>query len=336
MSPRSLKSSISAVVGSPRHRTAKIRGFVLVTTLMLMVLLTLLAVGLCSASRRFPCAAVRRANALAEAQANARLALMIALGELQKEMGPDMRVSAKAAIFDENPDTENRGIGTISALARQLRVLGRLAQCGILQHPKAGRLSITDTYTPSAKKCSAAGCFPCRRAWKKTPMPKSLSHGWDEGNSVVLVGKGSLGTAAVGTHLETRAYLTNVGQTGSSAWWIGPENHKARIDKANKPRSLSPDSGKPPRATPPRSVWGRCTGLGILDDDATLGDKLISTQPSLPPGQRMPSCKGTSSISPHRVAACWPACAPDTSRKTSACFSRNPSRPARSLPLRCR
>ena len=32
---------------------------------------------------------------------------MMALGELQKEMGPDMRVSAESAIFDTNKDSES-------------------------------------------------------------------------------------------------------------------------------------------------------------------------------------------------------------------------------------
>jgi len=31
---------------------------------------------------------------------------MIAIGELQEEMGPDMRISAESAILDGNEDTE--------------------------------------------------------------------------------------------------------------------------------------------------------------------------------------------------------------------------------------
>ena len=41
-----------------------------------------------------------------EARANARMALMIAIGALQKEMGPDMRVSAESALFDSDQQTE--------------------------------------------------------------------------------------------------------------------------------------------------------------------------------------------------------------------------------------
>ncbi|NNM30949.1 MAG: hypothetical protein HKO57_15630, partial [Akkermansiaceae bacterium] len=61
----------------------------------ILVLLALVAVGLLTLSTL----SVRSANldaAQSEARANARLALILALGELQKTMGPDMRVSARA------------------------------------------------------------------------------------------------------------------------------------------------------------------------------------------------------------------------------------------------
>ena len=73
-------------------------GFALVVTLSLMILLTIIAVGLLSLS-----AVTLRSSsqgvAQAEAQANARLALMLAIGELQKQLGPDQRVSANGAIL---------------------------------------------------------------------------------------------------------------------------------------------------------------------------------------------------------------------------------------------
>ncbi|HEY9153569.1 MAG TPA: hypothetical protein VIM69_00475 [Opitutaceae bacterium] len=79
-----------------RLRTLKTKGFALVATLSLMILLTLLAVGLLTLST-VTVRAGGREEAMATARANARLALMIALGELQRTMGPDTSVSAPAA-----------------------------------------------------------------------------------------------------------------------------------------------------------------------------------------------------------------------------------------------
>ncbi|MGC4016460.1 MAG: hypothetical protein QM755_18355 [Luteolibacter sp.] len=74
-----------------RHR--KNRGFALVITLALMVLLMFLMVGLLGLSS-ISLRSTSRQMAMAEAKANARMALIIAIGELQKELGPDQRISA--------------------------------------------------------------------------------------------------------------------------------------------------------------------------------------------------------------------------------------------------
>ncbi|RYD37752.1 MAG: hypothetical protein EOP87_02895, partial [Verrucomicrobiaceae bacterium] len=79
------------------------RGFALVVTLLLMVLMTLIAVGLLGLSS----VELRKQVGVqsgATARANAKLGLMMALGELQNELGDDRRVSADASIFQ---DTKN-------------------------------------------------------------------------------------------------------------------------------------------------------------------------------------------------------------------------------------
>ncbi len=77
-------------------------GFALVVTMALAVLLMIVGVGLLSLA-----AVTLRGAALggarAEARANARLGLLVALNELQRDLGPDRRVSATAAVLDEDP-----------------------------------------------------------------------------------------------------------------------------------------------------------------------------------------------------------------------------------------
>lgn len=68
------------------------RGFVLVVTLSLMILLTVIAVGLLSLSS-ISLRSSRVSSAQMIARANAKLAMMIAIGELQKQTSPDQRVT---------------------------------------------------------------------------------------------------------------------------------------------------------------------------------------------------------------------------------------------------
>ncbi len=82
---------------SPTCRVSAPRGFALIATISVMVLLVMIALAMLSLSsiemRQTGQAAYRE-----EAQANARMALMIAIGELQKTVGLDQRVTARADI----------------------------------------------------------------------------------------------------------------------------------------------------------------------------------------------------------------------------------------------
>lgn len=87
----------------PPHqsRRANHGGFALITVIMLMALLVVVAVGLLTLS-----AVTLRGEsdrtAQAQAQANARLAVFLALAQLQKQTGPDTRITAPADFL--NPD----------------------------------------------------------------------------------------------------------------------------------------------------------------------------------------------------------------------------------------
>ena len=80
------------------------RGFALVITLSLMILLTIIAVGLLSLSS-ISLRSASHGEAVTVARTNARLAIMMAIGELQKHAGPDQRISARAEILDTTPSS---------------------------------------------------------------------------------------------------------------------------------------------------------------------------------------------------------------------------------------
>lgn len=75
------------------------RGFALVISLTLMVLLTILSVGLLTLST-VSLRASSQGEAMQIARGNARMALILAIGQLQKNAGPDQRITAPASIAD--------------------------------------------------------------------------------------------------------------------------------------------------------------------------------------------------------------------------------------------
>ena len=102
-----MKATPSSVTGRPRLHFPSKRGFALIITISILVLLALVSVGLLSLST----ITVRSANhsaALQEARTNARLALMVALGELQKHAGPDQRVTTNGSFSGGTPGNYGR------------------------------------------------------------------------------------------------------------------------------------------------------------------------------------------------------------------------------------
>ncbi len=79
-------------------RTQTNRGFALIASLLLMVLLTVVAVGLLTLSS-ISLRSTSTEQARKSAESNARMAVMLALGELQKSLGVDRRVTANASIL---------------------------------------------------------------------------------------------------------------------------------------------------------------------------------------------------------------------------------------------
>ncbi|MES2920131.1 MAG: hypothetical protein V4819_01195 [Verrucomicrobiota bacterium] len=94
-----MKTIVPSRRSKPRRES---RGFALIVTLSLMILLTVIAVGLLSLSS-ISLRSSSQGQAMQTARANARLALMLALGDLQKSLGPDMRISARAETLAKDP-----------------------------------------------------------------------------------------------------------------------------------------------------------------------------------------------------------------------------------------
>jgi len=149
-------------------------GFALIVTLSLMILLTVIAVGLLtlgSVSLR----GSAQGEAMQTARSNARLALMIAIGELQSKVGPDDRITARA-----------------ETLAKDSRVGGSVSA----NTPKAWWVGVSSS--DRTKQLGASNPRPV--VWLVSGL-KGASSGEELSSApndpVTLIGKGSLDLASV-------------------------------------------------------------------------------------------------------------------------------------------
>jgi len=214
-----VKKSVRRFSSPPGHPARRNRGFALVVTLSLLILLTILAVGLLSLSSISLRASAGQSSSQA-ARANARIAMMLALGELQKHSGPDARVTARADILNENNPP----------------ILGVWRSWEGSNHSPNGR----PIAPPAGYKNSKEARF---LAWLTSGPPGSLNNSntvpdtSPGAGKIPLVGEGSVGAREnLQVHLAPSP-VTGGGGAGTYAWWIGGENQKARLPKPYSPAS---------------------------------------------------------------------------------------------------
>lgn len=192
------------------------RGFALVVTISLMVLLTLLAVGLLSLSV-ISLRASTQMEAHAAAQSNARVGLMVALGELQKELGPDGRINSNAGISEQTVPGQRNWVAVYDAWDA--------SQNGRPDPDRQFRRYLVSGNTSTLQSRAAAA------------VPLS-------GETVELVAAGTLGTRADADFVRAGTVPVTAGGSGSGgyyAWWIGDENSKAKVNAGRDlPTGLDP------------------------------------------------------------------------------------------------
>jgi type II secretory pathway pseudopilin PulG len=238
------------------------RGFALVVTLTLMILLTVIAVGLLTLSS-VSLRASSQGEAMATARNNARLALMLAIGELQKATGPDQRITAPASLVDQNGTPGVTGVweswkpdpeGTNDYETRKTTVQTNPA------------VADGEFVTWLASRHSAAALDPNTPPGLPAPVASSVS----------LVSDRQSGTVTIrGTHLNP----TRVRDRGEMAWTVLDEGSKARIDL---PAESKPDDAnrrlsrlRAPARPQAESISGDTAGLRL---DTATAAKVVSLQ----------------------------------------------------------
>ena len=191
------------------------RGFALVVTLSMMVLITLLTVGMLGLAT-IELRKTGHGEARAVAMANARLALMLALGELQSDLGDDRRISADAVLL---PNTKNPGaVGAWTGWSPNLSKTGG-----------AGGRGGVDYQTPKGQKGF--------RGWLVSdPNPPSTAR-LDWHLSIPESGEGladlfTLGGSGFDLRAKKVPTVSGTGDkvNGSFAWAVAQENTKTSIN----------------------------------------------------------------------------------------------------------
>ena len=182
------------------------QGFALIVTLSLMILLTVIAVGLLSLSS-ISLRTSSQGDAIQVARANAKVALLIALGDLQKQLGPDTRISSTA---DQ--------IGTAGS-ATSSTPLAQRHWAGAYQSWAA-----TDKNRPQN---------PTFLQWFVSGDPtkvkdKAFAASVGSSQVVEIVSKNAVG--ATGDPVTVPKVLQTLSTSGNSfAWWVSDEGVKAYI-----------------------------------------------------------------------------------------------------------
>ena len=219
----------------PGTRFARRRGFALIATLTLMMLLAMIATALmatAASQNRIAMQTVLQA----EARQQALIGLDAAIGELQAQLGADQRVSACSGVCSENESgTPQHLLGVWDSWDGPIYGSGRTSK---------SKSKIQETYTQGRASQFRKWLISSRndRETRDFNAAKSLCSR-RPGQRICMVGAGTLGRALDNTHW-VYADLLSMPSTGKNqacfAWWVGGENQKAKLSVEDPEESKDP------------------------------------------------------------------------------------------------
>lgn len=241
MKRENLKNTISDSIPKDSERNSP-KGFALIASLSIMVLLVMVTIGMLSLATSEVRQSVQDKSQL-EARANARVALAIALSQLQEYIGPDQRTTATAGIFDDNAWTEE-----IEEVANP-HYLGVWRTDGVrfsdinagIINDENGRL----LDKRSVDKTSAdTQCLKWLVSGDVTNFRDDLTG--DEGVDFLTIARDPSTPDSIN---NVKVPLVNIqsdgSQSGSYAYWVSDENLKAKINLTDPNKEENPDWSDP-------------------------------------------------------------------------------------------
>lgn len=272
--------------GLPNARNCRNRaGFALIISVTLLVLLALVAVGLLSLSS-IAIRTSKRGDSEAVARANAKLALILALGELQKTMGPDRRISASASILEDpaSGDSSLSGSG-------QRHLMGGWRSWEGHDFELNGPIS-NDTKRQASKDPDGINGGRFLGWMVSEPDPRKVAEidfvkEPPQSEAAVLVGSGSVEQPSD----WIRANKVSVGQgnprnLGAYAWCVTGENAKGRINLSKRQFTPGADNSLP-------EIQAEIAA-GATSDPRALGGPLANFPTGTPAASKIISMPTTS------------------------------------------
>jgi type II secretory pathway pseudopilin PulG len=272
-------------------------GFALIATISVMVLLVMIALAMLSLTT-IETRSARGTTHQAIAQANARLALMMAINDLQKFAGPDQRVTARADILQtsttsvENPNWIGVWKTTQESSGIEWPIIGK-APSGSGTTPYSLPGAYEDLRHSSNNLKNGAWRDELRLAWlvskrNGTASPQTALNLSDDG-VVELIGKGTLGDSLSAAQYDESRVLVekvDVDDRGAYAWYVADNNQKASVDPLAETDLAAAAFEAAPRFNPALVKSGGATSFANFTEDAQKHSGKLITYLTAPLTQR--------------------------------------------------
>ncbi len=238
--------------------TSHKKGFTLIITISLLVLLTMVAIGVLSLSS-VTLRSSSQGLAQQEARANARMALMMAIGQIQKNLGPDQRITTEADQLSAGASGEQSSAAT-----------GQKNWMGVYR----SWLS-TETNRPA----------PNFLGWMTSGMSDDLddvnyaSNALPENQRIELVGDGTVGDDPKDfVYAPVTTLRQSNGKNARLAWWVGDQSVKATLVSPKFTESSTLGATRQKSQASPRSA----VQLAATEGGATPFEALRNGDESIP------------------------------------------------------
>jgi hypothetical protein len=226
--------------GSPSEQAGRLRprGFVLVSVLLIVALATILVV-VASMMAQIERKAAANGAKIEQARANALFALDLAVNQLQREAGPDQRVTARAEILDTNSTVLRTNAVNQPLWTGVWKTGTNQLDVGTSPQRTASLGSLNPTIAEKVAKATwlVSGT-------NSTYDPVTFAGVTTGTNADAAVLAKNLGTNAISVAAPLVPVVVNSGNTtttnGAYAYWVADEGVKAKVNLTDPTYGISP------------------------------------------------------------------------------------------------